>query len=273
MLAASEGKAAEPRLINFNDPGNVDDHRPIIVAHRGGVVSAQSHECSLTAIRSAGEAGYDMVELDIQMSSDGVPIVFHDQDLTKACGKSGRVADHNATELEAISYLTGGDSIIRLETALKSCRHLGLGVMLDLKAGRDSREFLDQVDQLLVKHELENSTISISVSEAARKSLKHVRFTPSDDEMRRLRAGAKLDLSSRFWFGLPKQLQPGDIGKLKSAGALIIPAINTFRYPEKDHLKLARKDIKKLTEQGVDGFQIDSVYFSSFSEMKKTRPE
>ena len=38
-----------------------------------------------------------------------------------------------------------------------------------------------------------------------------------------------LDLRQRFWFGIPKRLQPGDLRKLKSAGALVIPAINTFR--------------------------------------------
>ncbi len=270
MLASFEGRATEPELIQFSDARNIAGHRPIIIAHRGGIVSALSHECSLTAIRLAAEAGYDMVELDVQQSRDGVPIVFHDQNLTKACGKSGGVADFKATELEAIPYLTGDDTIIRLETALKSCRRLSLGVMLDLKVGRDSREFLELIDRLLVEHELSDSTITISGNETTRRFLKHVRFTPTDEEMRQLRTGKTLDLSHRFWFGLPKRLQSGDVAKLKTAGALILPAINTFRYPEKEHLTLARDDIKNLTEQGVDGFQIDSIYFSSFSKMKRT---
>jgi glycerophosphoryl diester phosphodiesterase len=252
-------------LINFRDGSDIAGRRPIIIAHRGGVVSPRSPECSLTAIRLAAEMGYDMVELDIQRSSDAVPIVFHDSSLAQACGKSGRVSDLSATELEAIRYLGGNDRIVRLDTALKSCRLLGLGVMLDLKAGRDSREFLEVIDQLIVKHELHDSTISISGSTAARRFLKHVRFTPTDEEMRRLRRGETLDLGHRFWFGLPQQLQPGDVSKLKSAGALIIPAINTFRYPASGHFELARDDIKRLTEEGVDGFQIDSVYFPLFS--------
>ena len=86
--------------------------------------------------------------------------------------------------------------------------------------------------------------------------------------MRRLRKGETLDLRHRFWFGLPKQLQPGDVGKLKSAGALIIPAINTFRYSEDGHLKQARDDINRLTKQDVDGFQIDSIYFPLLSAQK-----
>ena len=83
--------------------------------------------------------------------------------------------------------------------------------------------------------------------------------------MRRLRAGERLDLRHCFWFGLPRQLQLGDVNKLKSAGALIIPAINTFRYPTNEHFELAAEDVKRLTEEGVDGFQIDSVYFRLFN--------
>ena len=128
LFASFEGRAAEPDLINFSDDGDIAGRRPIIIAHRGGVVSLRSPECSLTAIRLAAEMGYDMVELDVQKSSDGVPIVFHDRSLTKACGKSGRVADFSATELESIPYLVGNDRIIRLETALTSCRRLGVGV-------------------------------------------------------------------------------------------------------------------------------------------------
>ena len=96
--------------------------------------------------------GYDMVELDVQKSSDGVPIVFHDRSLTKACGKRGRVADFSATELESIPYLSGNDRIVRLGTALKYCRRLGLGVMLDLKAGQDSPEFLSAGTGSASKH-------------------------------------------------------------------------------------------------------------------------
>ncbi len=254
--------AADPEIIQFSDAKAVGKRRPIIIAHRGGVVSPRSAECSLTAIHLAAEQGYDMVELDIQRSKDGVPVVFHDRNLQKACGKSGQVADFRANELEAIPYRIGNDRIVRLDTALKVCRHLGIGVMLDLKDGRDSPEFLQRIDHLLVHHQLHDASISFSGSDAARRYLKNVRFTATEEEMRRLQAGAKLDLRHRFWFGLPKHLQPGDVDKLKSAGALILPAINTFRYPSDRHRELAKHDIERLRQEGVDGFQIDSVYWS-----------
>lgn len=254
-------RAAPSKLIRLSDKTAVASRRPIIIAHRGGVVSPRSPECSRTAIRLAADMGYDMVELDIQRSRDGVPMVFHDRTLREACGRNGAVADFTARQLELIPYADTDDHIIRFETACQLCKELGLGVMLDLKDGRDSEPFLKSINQLVAESTLSDSTISISGTDAARRCLTHVRFPPTDGEMQQLRAGESLDLGQRFWFGIPKWLLPGDLEKLKAAGALVIPAINTFRYPAANHFPLAEDDINRLTEQGVDGFQIDSIYY------------
>lgn len=259
-------RSGDAKPIRLSDKDAVASRRPMIIAHRGGVVSPRSPECSISAIKLAAEMGYDMVELDVQRSRDGIPVVFHDRSLEKACGRQGSVADYTAVELESIPYTKGHDFIVRLSAALASCRNMGLGVMLDLKDGRDSREFLETIDQLIVASGLEDSAISFSGSDAARRYLEHVRFTPTDDEMRRLREGETMDLGSRFWFGIPQWLQPGDLKKLKSAGALVLPAINTFRYPTADHFNLAREDIERLLGEGADGFQIDSVYYPLFDQ-------
>lgn len=253
-------RSATPSVIRFSNKRSVADRRPLVIAHRGGVVSPHSPECSTTAIRLAAEMGYDMVELDVRRSRDGQPIVFHDRTLMEACDKPGSVSDFTATELATIRYRKGTDHIARLDTALRSCRRLGMGVMLDLKDGRNSQEFLELIDRLIVQHDLGDSSISFSGSEAARKYLRHVRFTPTDEELRRLRGGEALRLDTRFWFGIPQWLQDGDLQKLKSAGAMVIPAINTFRYPGGSHFDRAKADIERLLAEGVDGFQIDSIY-------------
>lgn len=263
VLSQSQTKS-EPDLIRLDDPASVARHRPILIAHRGGIITPGSHECTLTAIQLAGASQYDMVELDIQRSSDDIPIVFHDATLEEACGKPGAVKDYEASELVFIRYLNSKDAIIRLETALKTCRTLGLGVMLDIKTDRDSPAFLQKIDQLIVEHQLDTSTISITGNDAARQCMRHVKFTTTNDEVKKLRQGQKLELAHRFWFGLPWQLEPNDVARLKSAKALVIPAINTFRYSIENHFQRAEADIKKLTEEGVDGFQIDSVYDDFF---------
>ena len=68
--------------------------------------------------------------------------------------------------------------------------------------------------------------------------------------------------------GLPKSEM---VKPLQRNGAYVIPAINTFRYPEQGHYELARKDIQRLNEAGVDGYQIDSVYHPLFFEKKSRK--
>lgn len=57
-------------LIDFRNRQSIEAQRPFLIAHRGGVVTDKTPECSLAAIRLAGQQGYAMVELDIQQSRD-----------------------------------------------------------------------------------------------------------------------------------------------------------------------------------------------------------
>ncbi|MBT5705617.1 MAG: hypothetical protein HOI66_04780, partial [Verrucomicrobia bacterium] len=247
LLAVSSLTEAQS-LIDLSSATDIANRRPILIAHRGGVITPSSPECSLTAIRIAGQTGYDMVELDVRMSKDGIPIVFHDRTLENACGRSESISDLMAAELLTIRYLKGGDHIVTFETALQECRNQHLGIMLDLKAGRDNAQFLTTLDQLILKTGFENATITISGTESTRLHLKHVRFTPTKAEIQQLRENHDLNLRDRFWFGLPKQLPNSDIRLLKKSGALILPAINTFRYPKSNHIELAKEDIRRLLD-------------------------
>jgi glycerophosphoryl diester phosphodiesterase len=55
--------------------------RPLNIAHRGA--RAFAPENTVDAIVKAKRANADMVELDVQLSSDGIPVVFHDDALTR----------------------------------------------------------------------------------------------------------------------------------------------------------------------------------------------
>ncbi len=52
-----------------------------IIAHRGA--SVQAPENTLPAFRMAEEAGADWMELDVQMTADGLPICLHDLGLQR----------------------------------------------------------------------------------------------------------------------------------------------------------------------------------------------
>ncbi len=64
-------------------------------------------ENSRAAIRAAADAGYG-IEIDVQPSKDGVPMVFHDYHLRRLTGEPGAVRGLTASGLAALR-LTGGD--------------------------------------------------------------------------------------------------------------------------------------------------------------------
>lgn len=74
---------------------------PLLLAHRGW--ASRYPENSRIGIEAALAAGVPAVELDVQLSADGVPVVIHDVSLQRTAGVSARVSELSARELEAIS--------------------------------------------------------------------------------------------------------------------------------------------------------------------------
>jgi glycerophosphoryl diester phosphodiesterase len=76
-------------------------------AHRGlHDLASGRPENAMSSIKAALAAGYG-IETDLQMSSDGVPIVFHDAHLSRLTERSERVSDLTAADLSA-TELNGG---------------------------------------------------------------------------------------------------------------------------------------------------------------------
>lgn len=63
-------------------PSLIDRPYPLVLAHRGD--SRAAPENTLPAFLSALKLGVDLVELDYHHSADGVPVVFHDEELDRA---------------------------------------------------------------------------------------------------------------------------------------------------------------------------------------------
>ena len=91
-----------PRMFNRPDMSAMTGYH---YAHRGYFDNETgAPENSLAAFRAAIDAGYG-IELDVQMSSDGVPMVFHDADLERMCGVSGKIWDYTCAELQQMRLL------------------------------------------------------------------------------------------------------------------------------------------------------------------------
>ncbi|MAG95534.1 MAG: glycerophosphodiester phosphodiesterase family protein [Alphaproteobacteria bacterium] len=89
--------------------------RPI--AHRG-LHGCGGPENSLAAVEAAVVAGYG-VEFDILASADGVPMVFHDDDLTRLTGRPGRLDETTAAALAELRLAGSNEPIPTLSRVLE----------------------------------------------------------------------------------------------------------------------------------------------------------
>lgn len=80
-------------------------------AHRGLFDNnSAAPENSLAAFRLAVENGYG-IELDVQLSKDEIPVVFHDASLKRMCGVEGYVWDYTLAELQQMKLASSDETI------------------------------------------------------------------------------------------------------------------------------------------------------------------
>ena len=104
-----------PRMKDKPDMSAMMGHH---YAHRGFFNNeAGVPEKSLPAFQAAIDAGY-AIELDIQMSSDGVAMIFHDANLSRMCGVEGKIWDYTAEELKTMKLFGTEETIPTLKEAL-----------------------------------------------------------------------------------------------------------------------------------------------------------
>lgn len=75
--------------------------RDHLIAHRGW--QRRYPENTVPAIRGALDAGARHVEIDVQLSADGVPVLFHDRTLNRLCRQGGPIHHYTLAQLRQFS--------------------------------------------------------------------------------------------------------------------------------------------------------------------------
>ena len=85
-------------LDKLNDGGKSD--YVMIIAHRGDWRNAP--ENSLQAYQSCIDAGFDGIEIDVQMTKDSVIVMMHDKTIDRTTTGKGKVSDYTLAELKEL---------------------------------------------------------------------------------------------------------------------------------------------------------------------------
>ena len=92
--------------------------RPLVISHRA--CAGHAPENTLAGIRAALELGADGIEIDVQTSADGVPVLMHDLSVDRTTTGSGEVAKLSLEELRALD--AGGEPVPTLAEVLALTR-------------------------------------------------------------------------------------------------------------------------------------------------------
>lgn len=88
-----------------------------VLAHRGG--SLESYENTIESFHYSKNIGCKFIETDVQLSSDGIPYIFHDDTFLRLLGKNIIFNSLDSSEIDKLR-LFENHPIPKLDTVLKT---------------------------------------------------------------------------------------------------------------------------------------------------------
>lgn len=149
--------------------------RPMTIAHRGS--SASAPENTAYAFTAAMEQGADGIELDVQQTKDGVPVVIHDLSLKRVAGINRKVSSYTYEELADIDVGSwygeeyADARIMSLEDVL-ILTDGKIFLNIELKRGAKNKGVEEKVAALIEEYGIENKCCVTSFSYDSLKLIK-----------------------------------------------------------------------------------------------------
>ena len=126
-------------------------HKNVKIAKKGyahrGLWNAERPENSMSAFRAAKELGFG-IETDVQLTKDKIPVLFHDDTLTRVCGAEKKVSELTYDELQAYS-LSGTDEKIPTLTEFLELIDGRVPLLIELKGVTLDTELCDVIAPML----------------------------------------------------------------------------------------------------------------------------
>lgn len=227
-----------------------------LIAHRGGVVDSLRGENSMEALQEAIRRGYDMIEIDVRLTSDGILVTHHDASLKRTFGIDKPLSALTWKELFALKNKIGY-RILPLEEVLKQAQ-AHLQIMIDLKIPGYNPDAFDKMIFLLKKYDLYDHALMIGTDESTS-------FFTGKIKLSCTRQQLEANMKQPGYAAANYYLFSGDISAADAAWAkdnniLAIGVVNAWAFDKADGRKLAAEQATRLKDAGLTWFQIDSIF-------------
>lgn len=140
------------------------------LSHRGA--AALAPENTLAAVRAGGSAGAPFIEIDIRLTSDGVPVLMHDGSLDRTTDGTGRVRERS---WEYVNSLDAGSSFSKefkaehvphLGTVLEYMKGASSTLLIEVKDPAGNPAIGDTLAEYLKRYGMEKRVVVISFDAA-----------------------------------------------------------------------------------------------------------
>lgn len=110
-------------------------NRPLVVSHIANIDAQGSTRAqnNLMNIELNIQNDIDVIEMDVQITRDGVPVLFHDSTLDKVTNGSGKIQDKTWSEVSQIRYNADtNQGIAKLQDAIDILKRSGKPIIFQL---------------------------------------------------------------------------------------------------------------------------------------------
>ncbi len=228
-----------------------------VIAHRGA--SAYVPENTILAMQKARELGASMVEFDVTLSKDKVPIIIHDDKLNRTTNGKGYCYAHSLKELKQLDagrWFSKKFADLRIPTlaeTLSALLELGLSANIELKTAHDSPDGFAAIVLAKVNEYWTDSMDKLIFSSFDERVLKALRsFSPD------IHLGLLLHEWTDDWEGKAEAYQCVSLHiNQRVLSEKRIQAIKSKDYLLLSYVVNRRRKAQKLLKYGVDAIFSD----------------